>query len=189
MEMKMHADRIDLMTRSLLICLAALLMSVGAEPAGAATPVGFASTVLNLNAQVNIACQEAQHGVFPGPLLIDTLSPTDQTFAPSADETVYCTSGTVFTIKVTSTNGTAMNQNCTSTGVSGMALKSASAPSDTISYLFLCAGDTDGSGNFTGAGFISPRALGIGIKVPAAAAQSAVAHADYSDTVTLTISY
>jgi len=168
--------------------LVAISVGIG-ENASAITPSGFASTTLTVGAQVSIACQEAQHGSFPSPITIDTLSATDQTFSPTADETVKCTNGTVFTIKVTSANGTAVNQNCTAGGVSGMILRSASAPVDTIPYLFLCAGDTDGSGNFTGAGFSTARALGIGVKVLAANAQGAMAHADYADTVTLTISY
>jgi spore coat protein U-like protein len=53
----------------------------------------------------------------------------------------------------------------------------------------MCAGDTDGVGHFTGGGYTTAKSLGISIKVPAANAQTAIAHADYSDTVTLTISY
>ena len=70
-----------------------------------------------------------------------------------------------------------------------MALRSAGTPGDAIAYTFMCAGDTDGVGHFTGGGYTTAKALGISIKVPAANAQTAVAHADYSDTVTLTISY
>ena len=70
-----------------------------------------------------------------------------------------------------------------------MAMKSASAPADTIAYTFLCTGDTDGLGHFTGAGFNMPKAIGMSVKVAAANAQAAVVHGDYSDTVTMTISY
>jgi len=155
----------------------------------AATPSGFASVTIAVNAQVNASCQEEQQASFPNPLTIDTQSAVDLTFSPSVDELVKCTNGTVFTIKVSSGNGTAVNQTCTLGGVSNMALKSASSPAHTIPYMILCAGDTDGSGHFTGAGFSTARALGISVKVLAANAQMAVAHADYTDSVTLTISY
>ena len=164
-------------------------MSLSAKVAPAGTPSGFASATFAVNAQVNTACQEVQHGSFPNPLTIDTQSAVDQTFSPSADEQVKCTNGTVFTIKVSSGNGTAANQACTSVGVSNMALKSAGSPADVIAYTFLCSGDTDGSGHFTGSGFSTARALGMSVKVLAANAQAAVAHADYADSVTLTISY
>jgi hypothetical protein len=157
--------------------------------ASAATPAGFASTTVTVNAQVLVSCQEAQHGAFPNPLIIDTQAASDQTFAPSADELVRCTNGAVFTVKVSSANGTALDQTCTSGGVSGMALRSASWPGDAVAYNFMCAGDTGGTGNFTGLGYTTARAMGISIKVPVANAQTALAHADYSDTVTLTISY
>jgi spore coat protein U-like protein len=160
-----------------------------AGSAPAASPSGFSTTTISLNAQVNTACQEAQHGTFPNPITIDTLAVSDQIFSPTVDETVKCTNGTLFTIKVSSANGAALNQTCTSGGVSAMALKSAGTPADTIAYTFMCAGDTDGAGNFTGAGFATAKALGISVKVLTANAQAAVAHADYSDTVTLTISY
>jgi spore coat protein U-like protein len=132
---------------------------------------------------------EEQHGSFPSPLTIETQSAADQTFPYSTDELVRCTNGVVFTVNVSSANGTANNQPCTSSGVGSMALKSASWPSDTIPYTFMCAGDTNGNGNFTGAGFAATKALGISIKVAAANAQAAMAHADYSDTVTLTLTY
>jgi hypothetical protein len=150
---------------------------------------GFSSTTVTVNAQVTELCQEAQHGSFPNPLTIDPLSATDLTFLPSADELVRCANGAVFTVKVSSTNGSAVNQTCTSGGVSNMALRSASWPADTVAYTFMCAGDTDGAGHFTGAGYITARAMGISIKVLAANVQAAFAHNDYSDMVTLTISY
>jgi spore coat protein U-like protein len=173
------------------ILIAATLASIGAMTGivSAATPSGFTNTTLTVNAQVNAACQEAQHGSFPNPLIVDTQSAVDQTFSPSADETVKCTNGTVFTIKVSSGNGTAVNQTCTSSGVSNMALKSAGSPADAIAYMFLCSGDTDGSGHFKGAGTNTARGLGMSVKILAANAQAAVAHADYADTVTLTIAY
>jgi hypothetical protein len=99
------------------------------------------------------------------------------------------TTGTVFKIKVSSVNGTAVNQACTANGVSGMKLRSANSPGDTIPYTFMCAGDTEGTGQFQGAGFKTPRALGIGIKVAGADAEAAMSHTDYSDTITLLISY
>lgn len=142
-----------------------------------------------VNAQVLEACQEVQQGTFPNPLTIDTQSAADQTFPPSADELVKCSNGAVFTVKVSSTNGTAVSQTCTSSGVSSMALKSASWPSDMIAYTFMCVGDTDGTGHFVGAGYNATKSLGISIKVLAANAQVAMAHADYTDTVTLTLSY
>ena len=155
---------------------------------GNAFAAPFATTTLPVNAQVMASCQEDQHGSFPNPLIIDTQSATDQTFPPSADELVKCSNGAVFTVKVSSTNGTAIDQICTPTGVSSMVLKSASWPADVIAYTFMCSG-TDGAGHFTGAGYNNPKALGISIKVLAANAQAALAHADYSDMVTLTISY
>ncbi|PKN38513.1 MAG: hypothetical protein CVU62_06670 [Deltaproteobacteria bacterium HGW-Deltaproteobacteria-2] len=132
---------------------------------------------------------EAQHGSFPNPLTIDSQSAADQNFSPTADELVKCTNGVVFTVNVSSANGTAVNQTCTSGGVSGMALRSISWPADAIAYTFMCAGDTGGTGHFTGAGYTTARAMGISIKVPAADAQAAIAHTDYSDMVTLTLSY
>ena len=177
------------MKRILLVAVTAIIICVMAGSAPAASPSGFSTTTISLNAQVNTACQEAQHGTFPNPITIDTLAVSDQIFSPTVDETVKCTNGTLFTIKVSSANGAALNQTCTSGGVSAMALKSAGTPADTIAYTFMCAGDTDGAGNFTGAGFATAKALGISVKVLTANAQAAVAHADYSDTVTLTISY
>ena len=155
----------------------------------AATPSGFSNTTLTVTAEVLGMCKEYQHGSFPSPLTIDPLSATDLNFLPSADELVTCANGTVYTVKVSSANGTALDQACTSGGVSGMLLKSASWASDTIAYTFMCAGDTDGAGHFTGAGLITAKAMGISIRVLAANAQTALAHADYSDTVTMTISY
>jgi len=172
-----------------LMAAAAAMSFMIAEPATAATPQGFASTTLNVRAEVGILCQEAQHGMFPSPLVIDTQKVGDQVFPASADELVKCTNGIVFTVKVSSVNGTALNENCTSAGVSGMKLLSAGWPADQIPYTFSCAGDTDGAGHFTGAGFVTAKALGISIKIAEADAQAAIAHADYADTVTLTISY
>ncbi len=155
----------------------------------AATPSGFSSTTVAVNARVTASCQEVQNGSFPNPLIIDTQLTGDQTFPPSTDELVRCTNGGVFTVKISSANGSAVDQPCTSSGVNNMLLKSASWPADTIPYSFMCAGDTNGTGQFTGAGYAISRALGISIKVTAANAQVALAHADYSDTVTLTITY
>lgn len=165
------------------------IITVMTGGAWAAAPLGFSSANITVTAVVGPSCQEGQHGSFPNPITIDTQSVADQTFAASVDETVKCTSGTVFTVKVTSGSGTAVNQTCTTTGISSMALKSAGTPADTVAYTFACSGDTDGLGNFTGAGFITAKALGMSIKVLAANAQAAVAHADYADTVTLTVSY
>jgi spore coat protein U-like protein len=165
------------------------IITVLAGGARAAPPLGFSSANITVTAVVAPSCQEGQHGSFPNPITIDTQSVADQTFAASVDETVKCTSGTVFTVKVTSGNGTAVNQTCTTAGVSSMALKSAGTPADTVAYTFACKGDTDGLGNFTGAGYNTAKALGMSIKVLAANAQAAVAHADYADTVTLTVSY
>ena len=175
--------------KKVLFIIATGFILVMAGVAYASTPSGFSSASIVVSAVVGPACQEGQHGSFPNPIAIDTQSVSDQTFAASVDETVKCTSGTVFTVKVTSGNGTAVNQTCTTTGVSSMALKSAGTPADTVAYTFACSGDTDGLGNFTGAGFNAAKALGMSIKVLAANAQAAVAHADYTDTVTLTISY
>ncbi|KQC11537.1 MAG: hypothetical protein APR62_01505 [Smithella sp. SDB] len=155
----------------------------------AATPTGFSSTTVTVNAQVTASCQEVQHGSFPNPLIIDPQLTGDQTFPPTSDELVRCTNGGVFTVKVSSANGSAVDQTCTSSGVNNMLLKSTSWPMDTIPYTFMCVGDTNGSGQFIGAGYAISRALGISIKVTAANAQLALAHADYSDTITLTISY
>jgi spore coat protein U-like protein len=175
--------------KTLWLVAALAAISVTAGNASAIAPLGFATATLTVNAQVGASCQEAQQGSFPNPLMIDTQSAVDQTFLPTADELIKCTGGTVFTIKVSSGNGTAVNQTCTSGGVSNMALKSAGSPADTIAYTFLCSGNTDGLGHFTGAGFSTASALGMSIKVLAANAQAAVAHADYADSVTLTISY
>ena len=169
--------------------MAAVAVYMVTGTASAATPSGFSSTTLTVHAQVTASCQEAQHGAFPSPLIIDTQSAGDQNFPPSADELVRCTNGAVFTVKVSSANGTAVDQTCTSSGVSGFLLKSASSAGDTIAYTFMCAGDTGGTGSFTGGGLTTAKAMGISIKVLAADAQIAIAHADYSDTVTMTISY
>lgn len=166
-----------------------IVASIMSGVAFAATPAGFSSASFPVNAQVNVACQESQQGVFANPIIINTTSAVDLTISAATDESVQCTNGTLFTMKVSSANGTAVNQTCTSAGVGGMAFKSASTPADSIPYRFLCAGDTDGSGNFTGAGFTTPRALGLGIRIAAADAQVAKAHDDYVDMVTLTVSY
>ncbi len=177
------------MKRILSIAVMAVIVIVMGGETRAATPSGFASTTITVNAQITAACQEASHGSFPNPITIDTLAGSDQTFSPAVDEAVKCSNGTVFTVKVSSANGTAVGQTCTSSGVSSMALRSAGTPGDTIAYTFMCAGDTDGAGHFTGGGYTTAKALGISIKVLAANAQAALAHADYSDTVTLTLSY
>jgi len=183
--MKIQAT-IKKILRFMAIVAAMIVMTVNVF---AATPSGFANTTVMVNAQVAASCQEAQHGSFPNPLTIDTQLTGDQTFPPSTDELVRCTNGGVFTVKVSSTNGSAVDQTCTSSRVNNMLLKSASWPIDTIPYIFTCAGDTNGTGQFTGAGYAISRALGISIKVTAANAQLAMAHADYTDTVTLTITY
>lgn len=164
-------------------------MSLMKQSVSAATPLGFSYTAIEVKAVIGIACQEVQHGEFPNPLIVDTQTVNDQTFSPSADELVKCSNGVIFAVKVSSANGTALDQNCTSSGVSGMKLKSVSWPADTVAYSFMCAGDTDGTGHFTGAGHVTAKSLGISIKVAMADAQAAIAHEDYSDTVTLTISY
>ncbi|HUI67310.1 MAG TPA: hypothetical protein VL087_03785, partial [Nitrospirota bacterium] len=132
--------------------MAATVISM-TEMVSAAPPSGFVSETIVVNAQMAAVCQEAQHGSFPNPITIDPLVGSDQTFSPAADETLKCSNGTVFTIKVSSANGTAVGQTCTSSGVSSMALKSAGTPGDSIAYTFMCAGDTDGAGHFTGAGY------------------------------------
>jgi hypothetical protein len=167
---------------------AMIVLAIGGE-ARAAPPTGFASTAIVVNAQITANCQEASHVSFPNPITIDTLAGSDQTFLPTIDEAVRCSNGTLFTVKVSSANGTAVGQACTSSGISSMALRSAGTPGDTIAYTFMCAGDTDGAGHFVGAGNTIAKAFGISIKVLAANAQAALAHADYSDTVTLTLSY
>lgn len=154
-----------------------------------APPADFANTDIRINAFVGVICTEVQHGSFPDPLMIDNQTPVDQIFAHSADQVIKCTKGPVFAVKVSSLYGTAVDQLCTSGGVSGMMLQSAGSPGDTIAYTFRCAGDTDGNGHFTGAGFATPISLGIGIRVAAADAQVAMARDDYSDIVTLTINY
>ncbi|MGP8153688.1 MAG: hypothetical protein ACLQBQ_06030 [Smithella sp.] len=169
----------------LIAAMAAIILTM-AGWAGAGTSL---TTNIIVEAQVLEACQEAQHGAFPNPLTIDSQSAGDQTFSPSADEIVKCSNGAVFTVKVSSANGTAIDQICTSSGVSTMAFKSAETPEDMIAYTFICAGDTDGDGHFTGAGYNAAKYLGINIKVMAANAQAAMAHADYEDTVTLTFNY
>lgn len=169
--------------------LAAMSPMMATKTSSAASPAGFAYTTVDVKAEIGIACMEAQHGSFPSPLIIDPQTTSDQNFSSTTDELVKCTKGIVFTVKVSSANGTAIEQNCTSSGVSGMAMKSASWPSDKIAYTFICEGDTTGSGHFTGAGFNTAKAMGIGIKIAAADAQEALAHADYSDTITMTISY
>jgi hypothetical protein len=143
--------------------------------ASAATPSGFISTTIVVNAQITAVCQETTHASFPDPITIDTLAGSDQTFLPTSEETLKCSNGTVFTGKVSSANGTAVDQACTSSGVSSMALMSAGTPADTIAYTFMCAGDTDGTGRF--------------IWVGSTTAKAAAAHADYSDTVALALSY
>ena len=168
--------------------MAVIIMAAGFE-ARAASPSGISSANVIVTAQVSGLCQEAQHGSFPSPLMIDPMLAADQTYLPSADELVKCANGAILTVKVSSANGTAVNQTCTSGGVSSMALKSASWPGDTVAYTFMCTGDTDGAGHFKGGGYITVRALGISVKVLAANAQSAMAHGDYSDTVTLTLTY
>jgi len=177
------------MKNILSIAFIAVISMVMAGMVFAAPPAGVTSMAIAVNAQMPAVCQEAQHGSFPNPITIDPLAGSDQTFSPSVDETLKCSSGTVFTVKVSSANGTAVGQICTSSGVSSMALRSAGTPGDTIAYTFMCAGDTDGAGHFTGGGYTSAKAMGISVKVPAASAQTAVAHSDYSDTVTLTLSY
>lgn len=167
----------------------AMAIAAAADMSSAATPSGFSSVTIAMSARVSVACQEAQQGVFNSPLIIDTTSAVDLTISAAVDEAVKCTNGTIFTMKISSANGTAVNQTCTSAGVDGMSFKSAGAPADRIPYKFLCSGDTDGSGGFTGAGFSIPRAMGLGIRIAAADAQAAKAHDDYSDTVTLMISY
>lgn len=155
----------------------------------AATPSGFSNTTMTVTAQVIALCRETQHGSFPNPLIIDPFSASDQIFLPNADEFIKCTNGTIFTVKVSSANGTALDEICTSSGVSNMKFISASSPADDIPYIFMCAGDTDGAGHFTGAGDITAKAMGISIRIPAANAKAALARDDYSDTVTLTINY
>ena len=177
------------MKKIILLMAALAAMSFAINPVFAASPAGFTSAEIKVNAQVGVSCQEIQQGAFPSPLIIDTQTPVEQAFPPSADELVRCTNGTVFTVKVSSANGSALDQTCTSGGVGNMVLKSSSWPSDVIGYTFACGGDTDGNGRFTGAGYNANKALGIGIKIAAADAQAAIAHNDYSDTVTLTITY
>jgi spore coat protein U-like protein len=177
------------MNKILSIAVVVMIVMAMEGETRAAPPSGFASTAFVVNAQVTATCQEASHVSFANPITIDALAVSDQTFSPTVDEAVRCSNGTVFTVKVSSTNGTAVGQSCTSSGVSSMALRSAGTPGDTIAYTFICAGDTDGAGHFTGAGNTTAKALGISIKVLAANAQAALAHADYSDTVTLTLSY
>jgi len=173
----------------ILKCIAFVAISVVAANVFAANPPGFSTTTVTVTAQVIGACEEFQHGAFPIPLTIDPLSAGDLTFLPSADELVKCANGSVFTVKVSSANGTASGQSCTSGGVSTMALKSASWPADTVPYTFMCAGDTDGAGHFTGGGTITAKSLGISIKILQANVQAAIAHGDYFDTVTLTLNY
>jgi len=180
---------IESIKKIVLLTAVFVAVSFASVIAYAATPEGFSSAEIKVNAQVVASCVESQHGAFPNPMTVDTQLMTDQTFPPTADELVSCTNGAVFMVKISSTNGTALNQPCTSGGVSSMLLKSASWPGDTIAYTFMCAGDTNGQGYFTGAGFNSAKALGISIRVAAADAQAAFAHNDYSDTVTLTLSY
>jgi len=177
------------MKNILLTAVIIMMITVVASSASATPPSGFASTAIVVNAQIAAVCQEASHGSFPNPITIDALAGSDQTFSPTVDETVRCSNGTVFSVKVSSANGTAVGQACTSSGVSTMALRSAGTPGDTIAYTFMCADNTDGTGHFTGAGHTTAKALGISIKILAANAQAALAHADYSDTVTLTLSY
>jgi len=175
-----------------LCCFLTLIVVLGiyaAEESSAAKSSGFASVVVTVNARVNPSLQEAQRVNFGNQLIIDPQAGGDILFTPTSDQMMKGTKGTVFKITVSSGNGTAVNQACTAGGVSGMKLRSANSPGDTIPYTFVCAGDTEGTGQFRGAGFNTPRALGIGIRVAGADAESAMAHTDYSDTITLLISY
>jgi hypothetical protein len=174
-----------------LYCLVILIVALSgaAEESSVASNTGFVSVVVTVNARVNGSLQEAQRVNFGNQLVIDPQAGGDIIFMPTSDQIMKGTSGTVYKIKVSSVNGTAVNQACTANGVSGMKLRSANSPGDTIPYTFMCAGDTEGTGQFRGAGFNTPRALGIGIKVAGADAEAAMAHTDYSDTITLMISY
>jgi len=174
-----------------LCCLLFLIAALGvaAEDSSAAKSSGFASVVVTVTARVNPSLQEAQRVNFGNQLVIDPQAGGDILFMPTSDQIMKGTTGTVFKIKVSSVNGTAVNQACTANGVSGMKLRSANSPGDTIPYTFICAGDTEGTGQFQGAGFKTPRALGIGIKVAGADAEAAMSHTDYSDTITLLITY
>lgn len=42
--------------------------------AAAATPSGFASTTIVVNAQITAVCQETSHASFPNPITIDTMA-------------------------------------------------------------------------------------------------------------------
>jgi len=170
--------------------LLALILAAGvaAEKVSAATPGGSAVVYITVNARVGVALQEQQRATFSDQLVIDPQG-SDQIFLPAADQVIKGTNGTVFNIKVSSVNGTAVHQACTANGVSSMKLRSASSPADTIPYTFICSGDTEGNGQFRGAGYNTPRALGVSIKIAGSDAQAAVARADYSDTITMMITY
>ena len=174
-----------------LCCLLILIVALSgaAEESSAASKTGLVSVVVTVNARVNGSLQEAQRVNFGNQLVIDPQAGGDIIFLPTSDQIMKGTSGTVYKIKVSSVNGTAVNQACTANGVSGMKLRSANSPGDTIPYTFMCAGDTEGTGQFRGAGFNTPRALGIGIRVAGADAEAAMSHTDYSDTITLLITY
>jgi len=177
------------MKKSIYLLTLFTALSAAAVSAATAAPVGSATVYITVNARVGIALQEVQRCTFANQLVIDPQSGSDHIFLPNTDQIIKGTNGAVFNVKVSSINGTAVNQACTANGVSGMQLRSASSPTDTIPYTFMCTGDTEGMGQFRGAGYNTPKALGITIKVAGSAAQTAAARTDYTDTITMLISY
>ena len=94
--------------------------------------------------------------------------------------TNICTNGMSFSITGLSSSGGGTGT-CTSfTGT----MKSTSTPADTLNYTAACS-----TGSYTGTGGISGVSIPISGKIVSTQYQNAKGHNDYSDTLTVTVSY
>ena len=145
------------------------------------------STTVPLNATVKSMCANTAAGV--AELLdIDPSATGVQAFSITTQPVVQCTNKAVATITATSANGTASSVACNGSNyLTGFTLKETGGK--TVDYEFACEASVTGIGIKAGDAARN-LSLGVAAQVPETNAQAAeYTGTNYSDVVTLTITY
>jgi spore coat protein U-like protein len=162
---------------------AAVMLAAGAASASAATTTG----TLTVNAQVAKVCSVAN-----ATLAFGTYNPGGGNVDQTANVTVRCTKGTGFTVSLNGGQSGSINTR---------AMKSTSTPTETLAYqLYTTAAPTtvfgDGTtgstvpGTGAGMGAVNAQTVTVFGRLPDTAAnQTAAVLTDYTDSVSITVTY
>lgn len=171
--------------KKILIAVVMALIATMADSASAADV--SPAPVVNATATVDGVCQWFQDGDIS--FVIDPSAGGPIGATVTRQPKVKCTNQKGFTVAAVSANKGGVAASCAAPGgITGL-LRSEAAGTDTFEYTFTC-----GTAAGTGAGFGAGKEQDLGVggvagSVAASQYQDAVAHADYKDTLTLTVTY